>query len=246
LGVDAAYQRKGVASKLVEEMLCSMKLNRVNTVYTLVNWRDGDLLKFFNRVGFRRGDMINLEFNIENGKEDINHLNPKNSKKGFKDSYSDESSVIIKRMKKNDLNRIIEIDHQLLGEKRSDFWKRKITLLSKKSALPPLIAEMGNKVIGFILGEANHWNYVIPENIGWIDTLGVDAAYQRKGVASKLVEEMLCSMKAMGVTTVYTLVNWRDYTLLRFFDTMGFWRGDMINLELKIGYKKSKTCLILS
>jgi len=29
-------------------------------------------------------------------------------------------------------------------------------------------------------------------------------------------------------------VNWKDWDLLQFFDRMGFKRGDMINLELKI------------
>jgi hypothetical protein len=29
-------------------------------------------------------------------------------------------------------------------------------------------------------------------------------------------------------------VNWRDWGLLQFFGAMGFQRGDMINLELKI------------
>jgi len=39
--------------------------------------------------------------------------------------------------------------------------------------------------------------------------------------------------KKVGVDTIYTLVNWRTWDLLRFFDKMGFGRGDMINLELE-------------
>ena len=42
-------------------------------------------------------------------------------------------------------------------------------------------------------------------------------------------------MKKVGVDTVYTFVNWRDWGLLQFFDATGFKRGDMINLEFKIG-----------
>ena len=37
-----------------------------------------------------------------------------------------------------------------------------------------------------------------------------------------------------GVNIVYTLVKWNDWNLLRFFDRMGFKKGDMIGLELKI------------
>jgi N-acetylglutamate synthase-like GNAT family acetyltransferase len=97
-----------------------------------------------------------------------------------------------------------------------------------------LVAEMEGKVVGFILGNASGWEYGVPENIGWIDTIGVDPSYQKKGVVKMLIEEMINYMKKVGVDTVYTLVNWRDWGLLQFFDAMGFSRGDMINLEFKI------------
>ncbi|MFX1536262.1 MAG: GNAT family N-acetyltransferase, partial [Promethearchaeota archaeon] len=214
------------------------------TVYTLVNWRDGSLLQFFNRMGFERGDMINLEHKINMGESGFCYPSPNKfsynnrAVKEFKDSLS-EFPLIIRMMRAEDLERIIEIDHQLLGEKRPDFWKRKLDMIEKNSVLPPLVAETGNKVIGFILGQASSWEYIVPENIGWIDTLGVDLAYQRKGVARSLMGELLNRMKKFGVNTVYTLVNWRDGSLLQFFNRMGFERGGIINLELKIDIEKS-------
>jgi hypothetical protein len=43
------------------------------------------------------------------------------------------------------------------------------------------------------------------------------------------------NLKTIGVSLVYTLVNWSDWDLLKFFRAMGFTRGgEMINLELKI------------
>jgi len=38
----------------------------VDTIYIFVNWRDRPLLQFFDAMGFKRGDMINLEFKIKN------------------------------------------------------------------------------------------------------------------------------------------------------------------------------------
>jgi uncharacterized membrane protein len=50
-----------------------------------------------------------------------------------------------------------------------------------------------------------------------------------------LSEEFVKNLKTIGVTIVYTLVNWNDWDLLTFFRGMGFTRGgEMINLELKI------------
>jgi ribosomal protein S18 acetylase RimI-like enzyme len=93
---------------------------------------------------------------------------------------------------------------------------------------------MEGKIAGFILGDASGWEYGVPKNIGWIDTIGVDPSYQKIGVARMLIKEMLNYMKKVGVDTVYTFVNWRDWILLQFFDAMGFKRGAMINLEFKI------------
>ena len=100
--------------------------------------------------------------------------------------------------------------------------------------MPSLVAEMDGRVVASILGNVSGWEYGLPENIGWIDTIGVDPAYQSKGIAQILMKEMRNNMKKVGLDTVYTLVNWRDWGLLQFFDAMGFKTGDMINLEFKI------------
>ncbi|MFX1512927.1 MAG: GNAT family N-acetyltransferase [Promethearchaeota archaeon] len=226
IGVNPAYQRKGVAGMLMDEMLKSMKKVGVTTVYTLIDWRDGDVLKFLDHMGFKRGDMLNLELDL-----DLNTIKYKSN---------NQSPVNIREMKEEDLERIIEIDHQLLGQNRADFWELKIDMLERQSMLPALVAEFNDNVIGFILGEASGWEYVVPENVGWIDTLGVDITYQRKGVAAMLVNEMLHRMKNLGVNKVSTLVNWRAWTLLQFFESIGFRRGDMINLQFQIENDKSE------
>jgi GNAT superfamily N-acetyltransferase len=96
------------------------------------------------------------------------------------------------------------------------------------------VAEVEGGVVGFILGDASGWEYGVPESVGWIDTIGVHPDYQRKGVARALMNEMVANLKKVGVNTIYTFVNWRDWGLLQFFDRIGFVRGDMINLELKV------------
>ncbi len=75
-------------------------------------------------------------------------------------------------------------------------------MTGKRSPLPSLVAEMEGKVVGLILGDASGWEYGVPENIGGIDTIRVDPAYQRKGVARMLTEEMLNYMKKLGVDSV--------------------------------------------
>ncbi len=132
-----------------------------------------------------------------------------------------------------DLDAVTEIDFGLLGTRRRAYWEARLEK-SETSGVPSLAAEANGKVIGFILGSASGWEYGIPESVAWIDTLGVIKGYQKKGIARLLIQEMLSMFKKVGIETVYVFVNWRDWDLLRFFDKIGFTRGDMVNLELKI------------
>jgi ribosomal protein S18 acetylase RimI-like enzyme len=134
-----------------------------------------------------------------------------------------------------DLDAIVEIDRKVLGKVRPEYWKKLIELPTLRYPLSCLVGEYEGQVIGFIVGEVSGWEFGIPDTIGWISTIGVDPEYQHRGVARKLGQEFVKNLKAIGVTIVYTLVNWNDWDLLKFFRAMGFTRGgNMINLELKI------------
>jgi len=144
------------------------------------------------------------------------------------------SGLIIRPMTVADLDAVVEIDRKVLGKARPDYWKK----IHPNPRYPHscLVAELKGVVIGVIVGDVSGWEFGIPDTIGWISTIGVDPAYQNRGVARRLSQEFIMNLKSIGVGIVYTLVNWNDWDLLKFFRTMGFTRGgDMINLELKLG-----------
>jgi predicted N-acetyltransferase YhbS len=143
-------------------------------------------------------------------------------------------TVKIRALKAQDLDAIVEIDERVLGEYRKNYWERKLKLMNGQSSQVSLVAEVEGEVVGFILGDVSGWEFGVPETIGWMDTIGVNPAYQKKGIAKALAHELIKNLKEIGVRTLYTLVSWDDWDLLQFFHAMGFTRGDMINLELKI------------
>ena len=142
--------------------------------------------------------------------------------------------VKIRPLKEQDLETIVEIDGKVLGGKRKHYWGRKLEQMDNKSTQISLVAEVEGNVVGFILGEVSGWEFGVPDTIGWIDTIGVDPVYQKRGLATALAHELIKKLKTIKVKTIYTLVSWNDWDLLQFFHGMGFTRGDMINLELKI------------
>ena len=40
------------------------RIEGVNIVYTLANWNDWGLLQFYNAMGFKKGNMLNLKLEI--------------------------------------------------------------------------------------------------------------------------------------------------------------------------------------
>lgn len=140
---------------------------------------------------------------------------------------------IIRAMTMKDLDGIAEIDKKVLGQSRLEYWERKLKLVEQRSPISSLVAEVEGKIVGFVIGDASGWQFGFPEDIGFIDTVGVDPAAQREGIAKMLLTEMVDNLKKVGIEKIYTFVNWRDWDLLQFFDAMGFQKGDMINLEMK-------------
>jgi ribosomal protein S18 acetylase RimI-like enzyme len=149
-------------------------------------------------------------------------------------SESLDDNLRIRVMTEADLEAVVAIDEEVLGEKRFNYWRRKIDFRDKESEVTGLVAEVKGQIVGFILGEISGVEFRVPDVIGWIDTIGIDPAYQRKGVASALLDQLITNFRQFGIETIYTLVNWSDWDLLQFYKNAGFTRGDMINLELKI------------
>jgi len=142
--------------------------------------------------------------------------------------------VKIRVLDYKDLDDIVEIERLILGKDRKDYWLMKIELSEERSPMASLVAEVNGKVIGFIIGEVAGWEYGVPDTVAWIDTIGVHPDYQKKGIATLLFKKLLQNLRKVGITTIYTFVEWRSWDLLRFFAKMGFEKGDMIHLCLRL------------
>jgi ribosomal protein S18 acetylase RimI-like enzyme len=156
----------------------------------------------------------------------------------------------IRVLDESDLDAVVEIDRRVLGKDRRAFWKRKIAYAGIYPR-PALVAEFEGKIVGFILGYVSGWEFGVPDTVGWIDTLGVNPNYQRHGIGRALFNALIEIFKRSGreetpeakeaekgriegVNVVYTLTSWSDWDLLQFYHAMGFKKGEMLNLELRI------------
>lgn len=141
---------------------------------------------------------------------------------------------VIRFMRADDCYQLADIDKKVTGRSRLGYWKFKAELAEKESSTVALVAEVEEKIVGFIIGDVSGWEYMVPESVGWINTIIVTPEYQRRGIGEMLVNEMVEHMKKSGIRSIYTFIYWRDFDLLRFFDSIGFNKGEMINLRLDV------------
>ena len=142
---------------------------------------------------------------------------------------------------------MVEIDKRVLGQERRSFWKRKMAYAGIYPR-PALVAEVEGRIVGFILGFVSGWEFGVPDTVGWIDTIGVDPAFQRRGIGKALFKALIDifrksgrqktleteEQEVEGVNIVYTLASWNDWDLLQFYHSMGLKKGEMLSLEMKM------------
>lgn len=145
--------------------------------------------------------------------------------------------VGIRVMRESDLAPVTDIDHKVFGKRRPEYYERKIAeVLDQESGrlVTSLVAEVGGKVAGFVMGSVYLGEFGIPESIAYLDTIGVDPDFQRQGIAGYLLDEFNTTVQKAGATKVHTLVNWADTDLLGFFANRGFGASNTFNLKLDL------------
>jgi ribosomal protein S18 acetylase RimI-like enzyme len=148
-----------------------------------------------------------------------------------------ESIVKIRLMKSEDFEAVVVIDEKVFKVSRPEYYKTRFEkLVNSKDYVPTsLVAETETgMIVGFVMGELYIGEYGISENRASLDTIGVDPDFQNRGIGEQLINEFLYHLRKLGIDKVYTLVDWDDTVLLRFFSANKFSPSKTINLERSI------------
>ena len=141
-------------------------------------------------------------------------------------------SVYIRNLRAEDLSAIVSIEDRTNGVSRPDYWKQRIEL---SEAIRPhwtsLVAELDNRIVGFVFGRAGEFEFGLPGTVAWIEIIGVDPAYRHRGVAGKMIEQFTSSANEHGIKTIFTLVSKGNTDIEQFFTRMGFTQGEMLHFQ---------------
>jgi ribosomal protein S18 acetylase RimI-like enzyme len=134
-----------------------------------------------------------------------------------------------------DIAGIVAIDERLSGVYRPDVWERRIMYYLRRDPDASQVAEMGNKVVGFMLSDLRGGEFGLEETSGWIERFGVDPDFQGRSIGRRLFEAVVEHLKSQGATTVRTLVEKNDSELATFLRAVGFKDAPLTALEMRIG-----------
>ena len=145
-----------------------------------------------------------------------------------------ENTINIRLMKADDFDAVVGIDEKILKASRPQYYEMKFERLFKSRDYLPtsLVAEEEDgTVVGFVMGELYMGEYGIFQEEARLDTIGVDPAYQHKGIGELLINEFVGHLRQLNVEKINTLVDWHDSKLIRFFSANQFGPSKTINLE---------------
>jgi ribosomal protein S18 acetylase RimI-like enzyme len=141
-------------------------------------------------------------------------------------------NIEIRGLDKRDLAAIVNMEDRETGVARPDYWEKRLEI---SEAVRPhwasLVAEYDNRVVGFVLGRAGEHEFGLPGTVAWVEMIGVDPAFRRRGIAEKLIEQFIASAEDHGIKTIFTLIDPNKSELQQFFSRLGFAHGKMVHYQ---------------
>jgi ribosomal protein S18 acetylase RimI-like enzyme len=142
-----------------------------------------------------------------------------------------ESNMVIRDAISTDLDAISNIDAQISGARKPDYWNETFEFYSThKDNDFFFVAVNGDEIVGFIVGEIRAWEFGSPP-CGWVYAIGIKIDQRLHNIGTSLLETICERFKQSGVKKVRTMVNRADREIMAFFRSQGLMAGPYQELE---------------
>jgi ribosomal protein S18 acetylase RimI-like enzyme len=141
-----------------------------------------------------------------------------------------EGGFKIRQLRASDVPAVQAIDKRLT--ERATTWDN-VDIYLAGEPLVSFVAEQDGEIIGFLLGDVKSYEFGLAES-GWIETIGIDPAYQRRGIGARLIRAFVDHCRRIGINTVHTLIKHDDEEMQAFFLRNGFERGEFISMAMRL------------
>ena len=143
--------------------------------------------------------------------------------------------VNVRSMKVDDLDAVVRIDETYSGRRRPVYFEMMIERSLRQGGFQvSLVAEVDRHVVGYVIATLFYGEYGIAEPVASIDAIGVDQSYRRQRIGRALLDQLWSNFAAIGVRSIRTEVEWSDFDLMAFFQSIGFRPSTRLALECPI------------
>lgn len=148
---------------------------------------------------------------------------------------SPQVRLTIRPVQSGDLDAVVEIDSQVTGLEKRDYWRALFRRYANAAATGQhfLVALVDERIAGFVVGEVRDWEFGSPP-CGWVFGIDVHPDLRLGGIATGLLQAICDEFRKTGVHKVRTMLA-RDNTLiLSFFRSQGMMISPFIPLEMDL------------
>jgi N-acetylglutamate synthase-like GNAT family acetyltransferase len=144
-----------------------------------------------------------------------------------------DKTIDIHKMDAEDVAGILEIERAAKGKHRATTYAPMPDSSIGGEIEYSVVAQDGGRIVGFVLARAAR-SPSGSSDVAWIEFVGIHPDYQGRGIGKKLIEGWKNLCRGKGVKKVHIMLNWRDWWMQSFFESLGFSRGELVDFQADI------------
>ncbi len=129
----------------------------------------------------------------------------------------------LRSLRRDDLDRVSGIESRITGHSRKDFLEKRFAAIAgSPDGFIACAAVRDGGLAGYAIARIQEGEFGVSDAVAALDIVGIDPDAQGKGIGKALLAEMEHRMKARGIETLRTRVDWGNPAMIRFFSSTGF------------------------
>ena len=128
----------------------------------------------------------------------------------------------LRSLHRDDLDRVSGIESRITGHSRKGFLEKRFAAAESPDGFIACAVVRDGKLAGYAIARIQEGEFGAPDAVAVLDVIGIDPDAQGKGIGKALLAEMERRMKARGIGTLRTQVDWGSPAMIRFFSSTGF------------------------
>ena len=129
----------------------------------------------------------------------------------------------LRSLHREDLDRVSGIESRITGHSRRGFLEKRFAAAAEAAdGFIACAAVRDGKLAGYAIARIQKGEFGAPGAVAVLDVVGTDPDLQGKGIGKAVLGEVERRMKARGIGTLRTQVDWGSPAMTRFFSSAGF------------------------